>query len=116
MHPKRELEHEAVVVGAVLGVGAVGFDLGLQAVMKALPAQGAPARGVGVIGQNQRGGVEGGRFAEEVVVVLGAGIEQGGGNPRGVGGDGASEGGEACGGGFGRIRERAVRVGEGDQA
>lgn len=96
--PEGKLEHEAVIIGAVLGVGSVGFDLGLQAVVEPFPADGAPAESVGVLGEGQASGIKGGGFAEEMVVVLGAGVKEGRGDAGGVGGDGMPEVGNSGGG------------------
>jgi len=114
--PQCELEHEAVVVGAVLGISSVGFDLGLQAMVEPFPTEGAPAGGVVVPRKHQSSSIKGGGFAEEVVVVLCAGVKEGGRNAGGVGGDGTPQVGYPLGGGGGSGSENAVGEGEGYQA
>ena len=78
------LQHQPMVIGAVLGIGAEFIDLLLEAPVQPAQSQLPPAGGLGVILQVGPCRVEPGRLRQQVVVVLGAGINQGGRDPPGM--------------------------------
>ena len=100
--PPGSLQRQAVVVGRVLAVSAVGGELGLEGMVQPLPAQALPFGCLGVLGQGSRGGVKPQRLRDQVVVVLGAGVDQRGRDAGGMLGDALSQAGQAGGGGMGR--------------
>ncbi len=80
IHPQGRLEHQAVIIDAVLNVLAVGADLTLQGPIQPAPTQSAPSG----VTQRAAGRVERRRLGDQVIVVLCAGVDQGGRDARGV--------------------------------
>ncbi len=91
IHPQRHLKHQALVVGAVLGVLAITVDLGLKAFVEPSPAQETPRLRRGMPCQRQPGGVETGGLGQQVIVALGTGVYKRGRDARRVGGDRLSQ-------------------------
>ena len=68
--PIKPLEHQAVVVGGVLGILAVRVDLRLEAFVKPFPSKLAPAGSFWMVGEGQPGSEQTGGFRQQVVVLL----------------------------------------------
>jgi len=74
--PQDCLQHQAVIVGAVLNILAVRTDLFTERAVEPGPAEGAPAGSLRMVRRGVVGGEEGGRLGDEVIVVLRTRVDQ----------------------------------------